>query len=85
MTLKEFDQALANFDWFYEYSDDHSVWQRGSTAHSKILATAKTSPQHQELYDLWKKRWFTGKPWGTQEFTQAELDAERTRILGPAQ
>lgn len=22
-------QALRNHDWFYQFSDDHSVWQRG--------------------------------------------------------
>ena len=23
------DRLLARHDWFYEYSDDHSVWRRG--------------------------------------------------------
>ena len=23
------DSLLARHDWFYEYSDDHSVWRRG--------------------------------------------------------
>jgi len=23
------DRMLARHDWFYEYSDDHSVWRRG--------------------------------------------------------
>lgn len=78
--LKEYDAKLARFDWFYEMSDDQSVWERGRAAHSLVLAEAKKSPQHQELYDLWKKRWFTGKPWGTPKFTKEELDVERARL-----
>lgn len=83
-TLVKYDAALAGFDWFYDYSDDHRVWERGSAAHSKILAEAKASPQHRSLYDLWFRHHFTGKPWGTEEFTKAELDVERAKILeGP--
>jgi len=82
-TLQEFDAQLAAHDWFYEYSDDHSVWEAGRAAHSKLLAAAKASPQHQALYDLWYRRWFTGKPWGTPEFTNEELNAERAKILEP--
>ena len=81
-TLKAFDAALAGFDWFYDYSDDHSVWERGCVAHSRISANAKASPQHQALYDLWHRHRFTGKPWGTTKFTRAELDAERSKIIG---
>lgn len=82
MTLTDFDAKLAGFDWFYDYSDDHSVWERGRAAHSAVLAIAKESPQHQALYDLWERHHFTGKPWGTPEFTRAELDVERAKILG---
>ena len=27
--LEVFEQKCKSHDWFYEYSDDHSVWQRG--------------------------------------------------------
>ena len=82
MSLKEFDAKLAAFDWFYDFSDDHSVWERGRAAEAPLLATAKSSPQHRALYNLWHRHHFTGKPWGTQEFTRDELNAERAKILG---
>lgn len=27
--LKEFEKALRNHDWYYDYSDDGRVWRRG--------------------------------------------------------
>lgn len=29
-------QALAGHDWYYNYSDDYSVWRRGSDHAEKI-------------------------------------------------
>lgn len=84
VSLKDFDAQLAGFDWFYDYSDDHSVWERGCAAQSRVLAGAKQSPLHKALYDAWEKHHFTGKPWNTEPFTKEHLDAERARIFGAA-
>lgn len=27
--LKEFERALQGHDWYFDYTDDHSVWRRG--------------------------------------------------------
>ena len=32
MTTEQYIEALKNHDWFYELSDDHSVYQRGRAA-----------------------------------------------------
>jgi hypothetical protein len=30
-TEQQYRQALAGHDWYYDYSDDHSVWARGKS------------------------------------------------------
>ncbi len=53
-TIKElriyWDQLKAH-DWQYEYSDDHSVWTRGSEKDRKLRHTAGMSKQHEALWN----------------------------------
>lgn len=34
--LEEFKRALSSHDWYYDYSDDHTVWRRGRDSASRI-------------------------------------------------
>ena len=34
--LGDYFTELSNLDWFYEYSDDHSVWKRGQEAYEMV-------------------------------------------------
>ena len=29
MNLEDFEELLKKHDWYYDYSDDHRIWQRG--------------------------------------------------------
>jgi hypothetical protein len=80
MNLKEFDTMLKGFDWYYSMSDDHSVWLAGERVNSQIREVAKTSVEHEELFYLWSKHYYSGAPWGTENFTREDLDAERQRL-----
>lgn len=37
MNLDEYTAALKKHDWYFEYSDDHSVWKRGNERHKQLL------------------------------------------------
>ena len=39
--LTTLDRLLAFHDWHYEYSDDHSAWNRGRRERDAIQAEAK--------------------------------------------
>jgi hypothetical protein len=80
MNLKEFDMMLRGFDWYYEMSDDHRVWRAGEIARGKIMEASKISAQHEELYEVWSKHYYSGAPWGTENFTKEMRDAERKRL-----
>lgn len=49
--LDQFKKDVAGFDWFYEMSDSHSVWQRGDAAESAILHRARSGG------DDFKRHW----------------------------
>jgi len=80
MNLKEFDTMLKNFDWYYQMSDDNRVWRAGESASARIREVTKTSAEHKELYEVWSKHYYSGAPWGSENFTREMLDAERQRL-----
>jgi len=75
MTLQEFYDALASFDWYYEMSDDHSVWTAGVRRSDELRAIAKQSPEHQALYEAWGKHMYTGPAWENERAPKPERPA----------
>jgi len=48
--LKEnFTNALKSHDWFFDFSDDHSVWTRGHGEKTSLVATAKFLVSSEEM------------------------------------
>ena len=43
ITTEEYFKKLQYHDWFYEYSDDHSVWKKGLDARGELQNLAKES------------------------------------------
>lgn len=52
-TLDEYKQLIADYDWYYSYSDDHRVWQRGEASREKIKEV------YQRLSDVDKQAAYT--------------------------
>ena len=52
MTCSEFFRLVENHDWFYQYSDDHRVWQRGQTQWERIQSLG-TDPELTPILDAW--------------------------------
>ena len=58
--FEAFEEALKKHDWFYQFSDDHSVWQAGSAAAmqlAKLRAAASKIDKERadELYSQYEK------------------------------
>jgi len=55
--LKTFEELLKNHDWFYQYSEDYSVYERGLNAQTtintaiKVLEDAGLSDAANDLYE----------------------------------
>lgn len=57
MNLEEFEALLRDHDWYYDYSDDHRVWQRGKAKGLMIMSARQElieqgfDKQAEELYN----------------------------------
>ena len=45
--MKKLKEMLKNHDWFYQYSDDFSVWKRGSKEYDAIHAVIRNAGDKQ--------------------------------------
>lgn len=62
ITIKQFNdyvETLDHHDWYYSYSDDHSVWRRGNETHKNIVGMTKSHPVYQEVYSAFSTYAFT--------------------------
>jgi len=67
VTLADFYDQLDRHDWYYSYSDDHRVWQRGEAERKRLDELAATIPGAAELKAAFSKHYFTGEPWGNEK------------------
>ena len=68
--LTEFTNDLKAHDWFYDYSDDHSIWTRGRNERKQLQNVANTlvktkqasTDQIAELWNTYAPDRFQSKP-----------------------
>lgn len=56
LTTTDFDKfvhLLNTFDWYYAYSDDHTVYQEGQRQHLNIVNQSKEHPLLEEAYNAY--------------------------------
>ena len=41
MTLEQYKKELMQHDWYYQFSDDHRIWQRGESTLAELRYIAK--------------------------------------------
>jgi hypothetical protein len=51
MTVKEYFQKLQQHDWFYDYSDDHRVWQRGVNSRDELYRAFSIDEKFKVMYN----------------------------------
>jgi len=55
-SLVDFTVLCNNHDWTYEYSDDHSVWKRGSAQRDVLVAICKEGgAEYGHIYNRFAK------------------------------
>ena len=67
---EKFTNALKSHDWFFDFSDDHSVWTRGRDERDSLVAMGKhlvatkemTSAQVANLWNKFAPNRFQSKP-----------------------
>lgn len=53
-TLEDYENSLKYHDWYYEYSDCYSVYDRGSTERWRLRNISEATPEHKALYEKYK-------------------------------
>ena len=59
MTKQEFFNLCSNYDYYYGYSDDHSVWQAGRT---QSRAISRNKANHPEIHTAFVAFWNNESP-----------------------
>lgn len=60
MTPQQFYDACAQFDWFYEMSDDNRVYRRGVEAQDLLLTHAPAGSRNREIWDGFVAHYYSG-------------------------
>jgi hypothetical protein len=58
--IREYYSELSVFDWFYDYSDDHSVWTRGNEGKKVLYDKSYDSVDFYTMYREFVK-WTQGR------------------------
>lgn len=65
-SIVEYFEMLKNHDWYFEMSDDQSVWKEGSEYHQHLLNIAnEKQADYKRMFDAFEQAYFSGEPWGT--------------------
>jgi hypothetical protein len=74
MNLAEYYDMLLKFDWYYSFSDDHSVYTEGLKQQNELEAIARSGERFNALYESFKTAMFSGEPWGTEKVELPKLN-----------
>jgi hypothetical protein len=50
MDLAEYYKSLESHDWYYNYSDDHRAWSKGSQESTRLQSIAQENPTLLRMY-----------------------------------
>lgn len=74
ISLSDYFRRLEQADWYYDFSDDHRVWSRGSVQMAELRGLSDQSPQHKLMWSAWHDHMFGGPTWGRPEVPRPVLD-----------
>ena len=77
--LEEFIKQLMRHDWFYPYSDDHSVWRSGQAESSRLRALADTGKSFKMAYDAVAK--YMNQDYKVRDSAQLDKELNEARAL----
>lgn len=73
MNLQDYYDLLEQHDWYYIFSDDHKVYEKGKSNQDKLVDLAEENgPKFKELYKAFGDHYFSGKPWDTEQKPKPE-------------
>jgi hypothetical protein len=77
--LEDYINQLMLFDWFYEMTDDHSVWSSNNNKMTQFILKAKTDPRYKAAFNAVKE--YMSDQFGTNAPQQLRIQLEKARNL----
>lgn len=59
ITPAEYWDLCAQADWTFEFSDDHSVWKRGTAEREKLCQLATLHPELTSIFEAFERKYLT--------------------------
>ena len=56
-----YENKLRSHDWFYDYSDDHRVWQQGRDAYQELIRFQQEFDKDYAVWNLYAPEEFKRK------------------------
>lgn len=75
--LHQYFNECEMFDWFYEFSDSHRVWENGEREYKRLKSRSRTSPEHAKIFSAWFEYSFSGRAFGTDKKERPEWESYR--------
>lgn len=74
-------EALAFFDWYYEMSDDHSVWRAGEAKKSRVIGFIMAlDPTDLEIFATWWEQNIGENPGNFKSWVLNAIDNQRRQF-----
>lgn len=82
MTGREFFKACKDFDWYYSFSDDHSVWLAGQERYNqleRIVKSTETPYWYSYIFESWQN--YINSHINCYYFAGQKLEAPREEVF----
>lgn len=67
LEIEPYFALLRHHDWYYEMSDSHETFKKGSGTLQVLTELAATHKVYGKMFDDFKAYYFSGEPWGTKK------------------
>lgn len=68
--LDSYKKRLEHHDWWYDYSDDHRMWNAGHTSLMRLEAIAIEHPMYALMFDIEAAYFWSDNPCTKEEYEQ---------------
>lgn len=72
--IEEYFKQLEDHDWYYEWSDSHSVYTAGSESLRVISEIAASDKTAGKMFDAFRGHYFSGQAFGTKRTPKPKIE-----------
>ena len=74
MTVEQYFALCEGFDWYYDFTEDFGIWQKGKETNANLMRYANQNDTFMRIYTQWKLYKFSGANFGTKQCPKPVLE-----------